>query len=135
MNSTASFPGISQPYIPPEGLKYRLRGSDESDEEYENDPRPADIWSTAIVYLALIYGRLPWRSTRPRREDTRFLEYLRARLEEDGYPPIEALGKRRRNSIYAMLNPIPHKRITAMAMLGSEWMDGVVICQAGEMGY
>ncbi|KAJ5242559.1 uncharacterized protein N7469_000886 [Penicillium citrinum] len=93
MNSTASFPGISQPYIPPEGLKYRLRGSDKSDEEYENDPRPADIWSTAIVYLALIYGRLPWRSTRPRREDTRYLEYLRARLEEDGYPPIEALGK------------------------------------------
>ena len=92
-SSTASFPGISLPYIPPEGLKYRIRRSTDEDDEYENDPRPADIWSTAIIYLALIYGRLPWRCTRPRREDTRYLEYLRARMEEDGYPPIEALGK------------------------------------------
>lgn len=94
-NSSASFPGISLPYIPPEGLRYRAhRSPSESNDVYDgDDPRPADIWSTAIIYLALINGRLPWRSTRPKSEDARYLEYLYARRGEDGYPPIEALGR------------------------------------------
>lgn len=83
------------PYIPPEGLRYRAHHSTrESDDVYDgDDPRPADVWSAAIIYLAMIKGRLPWRSTRPRCEDTRYLEYLSSRLDEDGYPPIEALGR------------------------------------------
>ncbi|KAJ5392089.1 hypothetical protein N7509_007579 [Penicillium cosmopolitanum] len=94
-SSSASFPGISMPYIPPEGLRYRAHHSTrESDDVYDgDDPRPADVWSAAIIYLAMIKGRLPWRSTRPRCEDTRYLEYLSSRLDEDGYPPIEALGR------------------------------------------
>lgn len=94
-SSSASFPGISMPYIPPEGLRYRAhRSTHESDDVYDgDDPRPADVWSAAIIYLAMINGRLPWRSTRPRFEDTRFLEYLGSRLDVDGYSPIEALGR------------------------------------------
>ncbi|CAI7603852.1 unnamed protein product [Penicillium manginii] len=142
-SSTASFPGISMPYIPPEGLRYRAhRSTDESSDVYDgDDPRPADVWSAAIIYLAMINGRLPWRSTRPRCEDARFLEYLSCRLDEDGYPPIEALGRltrpaqRRRNAIYAMLHPNPKKRITSKDMLKSEWMDSVSICEAGDAGY
>lgn len=150
-SSSASFPGMSLPFIPPEVFRYRSRHSQQENDEYDNDPRPADVWSTAIVYLVLINGRLPWRSTRPHREDERYLEYLRGRVGEDGYPPIEALGsvssgnypryakanfmfQRRRNAIYAMLNPNPRKRITTTAMLGSEWMDGVAVCEAGELG-
>lgn len=101
-NSTASFPGMSLPYIPPEGFGYRPRRTswrdddierDEDEDDGVQDPRPADVWATAIIYLALITGRLLWRSARPHREDARYLEYLHCRQGEDGYPPIEALGK------------------------------------------
>lgn len=105
-NSTTSFPGMSLPYIPPEGFGHRPRrrswrdtiDCDEDDEEEDDDdhgvrdPRPADVWATAIIYLALITGRLLWRCARPHREDAKYLEYLQCRLGEDGYPPIEALG-------------------------------------------
>ena len=92
-SSTASFPGMSLPYIPPERFQTRSRTSDDTDDEGHHDPRPADVWATAIVYLALITGRLLWRSARPHREDTRYLDYLRSRRTDDGYPPIESLGK------------------------------------------
>lgn len=101
-NSTASFPGMSLPYIPPEGFGYTPRRPsrrdsgiecDEDDGGGVNDPRPADVWATAIIYLTLITGRLLWRSARPLREDARYLEYLHCRNGEDGYPPIEALGE------------------------------------------
>ncbi|KAJ5096958.1 hypothetical protein N7456_007679 [Penicillium angulare] len=138
--STASFPGMSLPYIPPEGFKCRSRSHtafklrEDSDEE-DNDPRPADIWATAIIYLTLITGRLAWRTARPMGEDPRYLEYLHGRRSEDGYPPIEALGRRRRNAIYGMLHPVARKRITAVQMLELEWMSRVEVCEAGEMGY
>lgn len=94
-SSSASFPGISLPYVPPEGFVYRTHRhqSDEEDSEEDDDPRPADIWAMAVVYLALNTGRLPWRSARPAREDTKYLDYLHCRRGEDGYPPIEALGQ------------------------------------------
>ncbi|KAJ5291849.1 hypothetical protein N7478_001100 [Penicillium angulare] len=139
--STASFPGMSLPYIPPEGFKCRSHTAhtasklrEHSDEE-DNDPRPADIWGTAIIYLALITGRLAWRTVRPMGEDPRYLEYLNGRRSEDGYPPIEALGRRRRNAIYGMLHPVARKRITAVQMLESEWISRVEVCEAGEVGY
>lgn len=94
-NSSAFFPGISLPYIPPEGFHPRShRSRENSDEDADtNDPRPADLWATAIIYLALVTGRLLWRSARPGREDSRYMGYLQGRRTEDGYPPIEALGK------------------------------------------
>lgn len=97
---------MSLPYTPPEGFAYRPRrrsswrntiecDEDEHEDEEDEirDPRPADVWATAVIYLALITGRLLWRSARPLREDARYLEYLHCRLGEDGYPPIEALGE------------------------------------------
>ncbi|KAJ5826013.1 hypothetical protein N7474_003151 [Penicillium riverlandense] len=151
--STASIPGLSLPYIPPEAFNNRHHkshhtpfhrkssspsSSGEDDEQRPRpppDPRPADVWATAMIYMTLITGRLLWHSARPRGEDGRYLEYIRCRGDEDGYSPIEALGRRRRNAIYAMLHPNPRKRITAQAMLRSQWMDGVAVCEAGERGY
>ncbi|KAJ5312722.1 hypothetical protein N7508_003552 [Penicillium antarcticum] len=91
--STASFAGMSLPYIPPEAFEHHSSPYAPSDSEEEVDPRPADVWATAIVYMTLITGRLLWRSARPRREDGRYLEYLHGRCEEDGYAPIESLGQ------------------------------------------
>ncbi|KAF3398058.1 Serine/threonine-protein kinase hal4 [Penicillium rolfsii] len=144
-NSTASFPGISLPYIPPEGFVHRPRRKswretieceEDGDEDEIDlwDPRPADVWAAAIIYLALVTGRLLWRSARPHREDARYLEYLQCRSGEDGYPPIESLGNRRRNAIYAMLHPNSRRRITTKDMLRSEWIQNVSVCEAGEKG-
>ncbi|KAJ5683016.1 hypothetical protein N7462_006181 [Penicillium macrosclerotiorum] len=103
-HSTVSLPGMSLPYAPPEVFYSQSRrrsrqddlyiheNEEEEEEEEDRDPRPADVWATAIIYMTLLMGRLPWRSARPQREDTRYLEYLRCRQEQDGYPPIEALG-------------------------------------------
>lgn len=101
-SSSASFLGISLPYIPPEGFSTRSHHAprDDSDEEGDTlDPRPADVWATAITYLALVTGRLLWRSARPDREDNRYSDYVQGRRAEDGYPPIEALGNVHRSTI------------------------------------
>ena len=91
--STASFAGMSLPYTPPEAFEHHSHSYSHNDNEEETDPRPADVWATAIVYMTLITGRLLWRSARPRHEDGRYLEYLHSRREEDGYAPIESLGQ------------------------------------------
>ncbi|KAJ5902260.1 hypothetical protein N7495_002788 [Penicillium taxi] len=133
--SSAWLPFMGLPYIPPEGFRHRDKNKGNADKYYEiQDPRPEDVWATGIIYLALITGRLLWRSARPHHEDSRYLEYRESRRTEDGYPPIEALGQRRRNSIYAMLNPNSLKRITSMQILQSEWINGVCICEAGQLG-
>jgi len=97
-HSTASFPGIGLPYIPPEGFHSRsqaglAKGDLSEGDEKDRDPRPADVWATAIIYVALITGRLIWRSARPHYEDPLYSDYLECRHSEDGYPPIEALGE------------------------------------------
>lgn len=94
---SASFPEISLPYIPPEGFHHRpyhfLRDRDRAcNNQAHPDPRPADVWATAIIYVALVTGRLLWRSARPGYEDPRYLSYLDDRCEY-GYPQIEVLGE------------------------------------------
>ncbi|KAJ6184753.1 hypothetical protein N7519_006054 [Penicillium mononematosum] len=134
---TASFVGMRLPYIAPEefDLHFQSRCHDEHDNHGDCDSRPADVWATAVVYMALVTDRILWRSARPNQEDARYLEYLHSRSGEDGYPPIEALGQRRRNAIYAMLHPCSWKRITTAKLLQSEWINSVVVCEAGAKGY
>ncbi|XHF97079.1 hypothetical protein AWENTII_000682 [Aspergillus wentii] len=114
------------PYIAPEELK-------EANSDYY-DPRAGDIWAAGLIYMAMRCGRLPWSIAREE-EDRNFEEYLRARQQEDGYFPIEALCKEHRcNVIYAMLDPKPHRRLTASDALQSKWIHEVVVCSAGETG-
>ena len=88
-----AYGGISIPYIPPEGFNHLgRRHSDRGVDCDDLDPRPADVWATAMIYMALVTGRLLWRSARSHCEDARYLEYLDSRGSKDGYPPIEALG-------------------------------------------
>ena len=92
---TASFVGMRLPYIPPEEFDLHLQSHcrDEHDNRSDFDSRPADVWATAMVYMALVTDRILWRSARPNQEDTRYLEYLHSRRGEDGYSPIESLGE------------------------------------------
>ncbi|CAG8429879.1 unnamed protein product [Penicillium salamii] len=130
----SAFGNLNQPYIPPEGFCHSVRRNSEGNSYSDIDPRPADVWATAMIYMALVTGRLLWRSARPHCEDGRYLEYLEARGDKDGYTPIEALGNRRREVIYAMLHPLSWKRITTATLMQSEWIKGVVVCEAGDKG-
>jgi serine/threonine protein kinase len=98
------------------------------------DPRAGDVWAAGLIYMAMRCRRLLWRIA-SEEEDTRYGEYLVGRKGEEGYAPIEGLGEKRcRNVVYAMLDPNPRRRITAKQVLRSEWMFGVRVCRAGEVG-
>ncbi|CAI7619895.1 unnamed protein product [Penicillium bialowiezense] len=132
----SAFGTASLPYTPPEGFHHFVRRHSEGNLDFDDhDPRPADVWATAMIYMALVTGRLLWRSARLHCEDARYLEYLEARCGKDGFTPIESLGARRRNIIYAMLDPRPDKRITTAALMQSEWIQGIEVCQAGDKGF
>ncbi|KAJ5817554.1 hypothetical protein N7447_007562 [Penicillium robsamsonii] len=136
---TASFVGMRLPYVPPEEFKLHFQSHMHRDDKLDDrdgcDSRPADVWASAMLYMALVTDKMLWRSARPNQEDSRYLDYLDARSAADGYPPIETLGQRRRNAIYAMLHPYAWKRITTATLMRSEWISGVAVCEAGANGY
>lgn len=82
----------SGPYLPPERYSDR-RGSRRQSLAPQNvsDRRAADVWACGIIYMLLRSGKLLWHSTRKDNPDKAFENYLRSRLEEDGYHPIQVL--------------------------------------------
>ncbi|KAF7954962.1 uncharacterized protein EAE97_000221 [Botrytis byssoidea] len=113
----------SAPYIAPEEY---------IDKEF--DARAVDVWATGVIYMAMRTGRHLWRVAK-RDEDEFYEKYLEGRRDEEGYAPIESLHRARcRNVIYSILDPNPHRRITASQVLKSEWGREIKLCQAGEEG-
>ncbi|ESZ95018.1 serine/threonine-protein kinase hal4 [Sclerotinia borealis F-4128] len=113
----------SAPYIAPEEY---------IDKEF--DARAVDVWATGVIYMAMRTGRHLWRVAK-KDEDEFFERYLEGRRDEEGYAPIESLHRARcRNVIYSILDPNPHRRITASQVLKSEWGREIKLCQAGEEG-
>lgn len=109
----------SSPYIAPEEYSHE-----------EFDPRPVDIWSCGVIYMAMRTGRQLWRVAQ--KEDEFFAKYLRGRKEKGGHEPIENLKRARcRNVIYSMLDPVPHRRISGKQILNSEWGREIRCCNDG----
>lgn len=112
----------SSPYIAPE--------------EYvssEFDPRPLDIWSCGVIYMAMRTGRQLWKVAKS--EDEFYSTYLQKRKDAEGYEPIEGLKRARcRNVIYSILDPMPSRRITGKQVLNSEWCREIKVCGAGAKG-
>lgn len=109
----------SSPYISPEEYSHD-----------EFDPRPVDIWSCGVIYMAMRTGRQLWRIAQ--KDDEFFAKYLRGRKEKGGYEPIENLKRARcRNVIYSMLDPVPHRRISGKQILNSEWGREIRCCNDG----
>jgi len=114
----------SAPYIAPEEYV---------DKEF--DPRAVDVWACGVIYMAMRTGRHLWRVAQ-KGEDEFFDRYLEDRKEESGFRPIEVLRRRQcRNVIYSVLDPNPHRRLTAHQVLQSEWVKDIKICRAGEEGH
>jgi protein-serine/threonine kinase len=132
----------SAPYIAPEEYVDR-----------EFDPRGVDVWACGIIYMAMRTGRHLWRVAQ-KGEDEFYTRYLEDRKDEAGFRPIEILrrvsarGKsvlagltngrvqrQCRNVIYSILDPNPHRRLTAHQVLLSEWVKDIKVCKAGDEGY
>ncbi|KAE8367483.1 kinase-like domain-containing protein [Aspergillus caelatus] len=127
---------LSVPYLPPERSRDQFGSRGQGyEQQYNPNARAGDIWACGVIYMELRTGQRPWHSAQIDNPDKRFSEYLRYRLREDGYGPIQTLGNERcHNVVYAMLHPDSELRITASEVLRSEWALGVAVCEVGVRG-
>ncbi|KAL1997947.1 hypothetical protein VTN02DRAFT_368 [Thermoascus thermophilus] len=127
-------PGIcgSLPYIAPEVLS----------KKGDYDPRPLDVWSCAIVCLAMVFRVLPWESAdRKDKNYAKFIdgwdEFMITNLDGviagSQYPscgkifsliPKEPL----RRLILQMLHPDPKSRISIHDALNDRWVKTIECC-------
>ena len=130
-------PGIcgSEPYIAPEVL---AKTSD-------YDPRPLDVWSTAIVMVYLTFGGAIWTRAAPGNEHYDMLvrgwDRWNAKhpdpdacITEMDYPHHKAFDlmvspPALRRVLLQMLNPDPAKRISIADVVNNRWMKNVECCQ------
>ncbi|KAI1276381.1 kinase-like domain-containing protein [Xylaria sp. FL0933] len=134
-------PGIcgSLPYIAPEVLSKK--------EEY--DPRPLDVWSSAIVMVYLIFGANIWEKAEAGLsspvqknyndlvqgwEKTDAKKLAKPDTAKDAYPkllPFEYFVKPLplRRILLNMLHPDPKKRMTMNDVVTNRWMKNVECCQ------
>ncbi|KAK6063431.1 kinase domain containing protein [Seiridium cupressi] len=134
-------PGIcgSEPYIAPEVLS----------KQGDYDPRPLDVWSSAIVMIYLLFSANLWEraSTDPGTKGNdnyiqlvRAWERYRAKREKNPdlsndvlprCPAIEFAVTQRplRRILLNMLNPDPAERMTISEVVNSRWMKNVECCQ------
>lgn len=130
-------PGIcgSEPYIAPEVL--------EKKDSY--DPRPLDVWSSAIIMIYLTFGGAIW--SRAEKGNTHYDKLVKgwnnwyakhpeadAVISDTDYPKCYAMDvgvspPALRRLLLQMLNPNPQKRITISEVLNNRWMKGVECCQ------
>lgn len=121
----------SEPYVAPEEY---------TDLQY--DPRLADVWLLGIVYMAMRTGSYLWHSAQL--HDSMYAKYLQQVPQYAGgkciqrgrFEPIEQilggdLPRKRRRTLYKILQPDPRQRATAREVLKGEWMRSVSVCEAG----
>ncbi|KXJ89414.1 kinase-like domain-containing protein [Microdochium bolleyi] len=129
-------PGIcgSMPYIAPEVLI--------KDADY--DPRPLDVWSSAIVMIHLIFGGQIWDQASLPNVPTyeklvsgwRGLDAKKAENPdfEANFPSVPAFEQcvspvSLRRVLLCMLHPNPEKRMTMAEVVSTRWMKTVECCQ------
>ncbi|KAH7018276.1 serine/threonine-protein kinase hal4 [Microdochium trichocladiopsis] len=129
-------PGIcgSLPYIAPEVLA----------KKGEYDPRPLDVWSSAIVMIYLTFNACLWDKAEIPNTATyeklvsgwRGLDAKKAENPdfEAHYPSVPAFELfvkpvALRRLLLNMLHPNPEKRMTMEQVVSSRWMKGVECCQ------
>lgn len=110
----------SRPYIAPE----------EFIKSNHYDPRPTDVWSCGIIYMAMRTSRYLWQVA-IKDEDDNYRDYLNDRKTSKGFEPIEMTlaNDQCKNVIYSILDPNPSRRITAKQILNSEWGRSIQVCQ------
>ena len=131
-----SAPGIcgSLPYIAPEVLE----------KNHSYDPRPLDVWSSAIVYLTMTFGGCPWKIAK-----TEFEYYARFKKGWDQWLAVHPTGHifdgpdghpmcgkifnlidppPLRRIMLRMLHPMPARRITVRQALETRFIQNINCC-------
>ncbi|ORX41332.1 Pkinase-domain-containing protein [Piromyces finnis] len=101
----------SEPYIAPEQFSLK-----------SYDPRTVDIWSCGIIFLAMFYNELPWKSS--------ILSNSKYKLwvEKGKSEIINDLPNGPRQLISRMLEPDPEKRITMEEIFMDKWFSHIYCC-------
>jgi serine/threonine protein kinase len=130
-------PGIcgSEPYIAPEVLAKKV----------SYDPRPLDVWSSAIIMIYLTFGGAIWSRAEP--GNTHYDKLVKgwsnwyekhpdpdACISDTDYPKCYAMDvgvspPALRRLLLQMLNPDPQKRISIEGVINNRWMKNVECCQ------
>ncbi|KAI9732914.1 MAG: hypothetical protein M1818_007346 [Claussenomyces sp. TS43310] len=129
-------PGIcgSLPYIAPEVVS----------KQGEYDPRPLDVWSSAIVMLHLIFGGALW--SKAKSGDENYDALLRGwskweqnhaggqTISETDYPHVMAFDHMvnppaLRRLLISMLHPSPAKRCSIAEVAKNRWFKHIDCCQ------
>lgn len=112
------------------------------------DPRPADVWSAAIVFCCMLMRKFPWKS--PRLSDNSFKQFAAAPASTDsssateaGKPPshssattgpyrlLKSLPEDVHPLILGMLEMNPEKRANIEACWNDPWLSSVKFCTEG----
>ncbi|KAH6874969.1 kinase-like domain-containing protein [Thelonectria olida] len=130
-------PGIcgSEPYIAPEVLA----------KKQAYDPRPLDVWSSAIIMIYLTFGGAIWSRAEP--GNTHYDKLVKgwnnwyekhpdpdACISDTDYPKCYAMDvgvspPALRRLLLQMLNPDPQKRISIDGVINNRWLKNVECCQ------
>ncbi|KAJ3335907.1 serine/threonine-protein kinase HAL4/sat4 [Gonapodya sp. JEL0774] len=121
----------SEPYIAPEEFTAK-----------EFDPVKVDAWACGIIYLTMIYNRIPWRAATS--SDVNYSFYLKClrRVSSSasptavnntslpdittGFPMLDHLPPGPRNLILSLLDPDPARRMNVIEARKQVWFRSVV---------
>ncbi|KAL6622115.1 Pkinase-domain-containing protein [Neocallimastix sp. 'constans'] len=87
------------------------------------DPRTVDIWSCGIIFLAMFYNELPWKSAIL--SNSKYKAWAEKKKSEI----INDLPNGPRQLITRMLEPDPDKRITIEEIFKDKWFKHIYCCQ------
>eukprot|EP00833_Pecoramyces_ruminatium_P016439 jgi/Orpsp1_1/1190471/evm.model.d7180000079231.1 len=102
----------SEPYMAPEQFSLK-----------QYDPRTVDIWSCGIIFLAMFYNELPWKSAILSNSK------YKAWVEKHDSEIINDLPNGPKQLITRMLEPDPEKRITMEEIFKDKWFKHIYCCQ------
>ncbi|KAL2842394.1 kinase-like domain-containing protein [Aspergillus pseudoustus] len=109
----------SAPYISPEQYL----------EEEENgfDPRAADVWAVAVIYVTMRTGRNAWNE--PTSRDEGFEEFAWKRAMGKRSSIVEDVCRNEsRDVLYGILSIDPQDRPASTEVLTSQWLEGTYCC-------